>query len=130
MEVRFTCCVYCAAMYCLLLDLHTLSIFCRASFPGDEAEALSRAMPMEEEEDDDDDDPENRYDTLRKDLETIITHPRRGRKPAQRRSKQGLKGSAACPVKTRARASRKCERGARKQRPRARNAKQMSKSGS
>ncbi|NWT20369.1 ATRX regulator, partial [Vireo altiloquus] len=101
--------------------------FCQSS--GDEGEALSRTIPMEEEEDDDDDDPENRYDTLRKDLKTIITHPRRGRKPAQRRSKQVVKSSAACPVKTRSQASRKCEHGARKQRPRARNAKQMFKSG-
>lgn len=86
---------------------------------------------MEEEEDDDDDDPENRYDTLHKDLKTIITHPRRGRKPAQRRSKQVVKSTAACPVKTRSWASRKCELGARKQRPpRARNAKQMFKSDS
>lgn len=100
-------------------------------FSGDEGEALSRTIPMEEEEDDDDDDPENRYDTLHKDLKTIITHPRRGRKPAQRRSKQVVKSTAACPVKTRSRASRKCELGARKQRPpRARNAKQMFKSGS
>ncbi|NXH29659.1 ATRX regulator, partial [Myiagra hebetior] len=101
--------------------------FCQSS--GDEGEALSRTIPMEEEEDDDDDDPENRYDTLRKDLKTIITHPRRGRKPAQRRSKQVVKSTAACPVKTRSRASRKCEHGARKQRPRARNAKQMFRSG-
>ncbi|NXC97626.1 ATRX regulator, partial [Certhia familiaris] len=101
--------------------------FCQSS--GDEGEALSRTIPMEEEEDDDDDDPENRYDTLRKDLKTIITQPRRGRKPAQRRSKQVVKSTAACPVKTRSRASRKCEHGARKQRPRARNAKQMFRSG-
>ncbi|NXS89280.1 ATRX regulator, partial [Erpornis zantholeuca] len=95
--------------------------FCQSS--GDEGEALSRTIPMEEEEDDDDDDPENRYDTLRKDLKTIITHPRRGRKPAQRRSKQVVKSTAACPVKTRSWASRKCQHGARKQRPRATNAK-------
>ncbi|NXI16703.1 ATRX regulator, partial [Irena cyanogastra] len=101
--------------------------FCQSS--GDEGDALSRTIPMEEEEDDDDDDPENRYDTLRKDLKTIITHPRCGRKPAQRRSKQVVKSTAACPVKTRSRASRKCEHGARKQRPRARNAKQMFRSG-
>ncbi|NXB10356.1 ATRX regulator, partial [Cnemophilus loriae] len=101
--------------------------FCQSS--GDEGEALSRTIPMEEEEDDDDDDPENRYDTLRKDLKTIITHARRGRKPAQRRSKQVVKSTAACPVKTRSRASRKCEHGARKQRPRARNAKQTFRSG-
>ncbi|NXD97998.1 ATRX regulator, partial [Chaetorhynchus papuensis] len=106
--------------------------FCQSS--GDEGEALARTMPMEEEEDDDDDDPENRYDTLRKDLETLITHPRRGRKPAQRRSKQVVKSTAACPVKTRSRASCKCEhgarkQGARKQRPRARNAKQVFRSG-
>ncbi|NXI80493.1 ATRX regulator, partial [Rhipidura dahli] len=101
--------------------------FCQSS--GDEGEALSRTIPMEEEEDDDDDDPENRYDTLRKDLETLITPPRRGRKPAQRRSKQVVKSTAACPVKTRSRASRKCEHGARKQRPRARNAKQVFRSG-
>ncbi|NXO89017.1 ATRX regulator, partial [Certhia brachydactyla] len=101
--------------------------FCQSS--GDEGEALSRTIPMEGEEDDDDDDPENRYDTLRKDLKTIITQPRRGRKPAQRRSKQVVKSTAACPVKTRSRASRKCEHGARKQRPRARNAKQMFRSG-
>ncbi|NXT65026.1 ATRX regulator, partial [Chaetops frenatus] len=101
--------------------------FCQSS--GDEGETLARTIPMEEEEDDDDDDPENRYDTLRKDLKTIITHARRGRKPAQRRSKQVVKSTAACPVKTRSRASRKCEHGARKQRPRARNAKQMFRSG-
>ncbi|NXS28770.1 ATRX regulator, partial [Pomatostomus ruficeps] len=101
--------------------------FCQSS--GDEGEALSRTIPMEEEEDDDDDDPENRYDTLRKDLDTIITPPRRGRKPAQRRSKQVVKSSAACPVKTRSRASRKCEHGARKRRPRGRNAKQVFRSG-
>lgn len=115
---------------CLLPDLHIISTSRWAFFSGDEGEALSRTIPMEEEEDDDDDDPENRYDTLHKDLKTIITHPRHGRKPAQRRSKQVVKGAAACPVKTRARASRKCELGARKQRPRARNAKQMSRSGS
>ncbi|NXU12854.1 ATRX regulator, partial [Pardalotus punctatus] len=95
--------------------------FCQSS--GDEGEALSRTIPMEEEEDDDDDDPENRYDTLRKDLKTIITPPRRGRKAAQRKSKQVVKSTAACLVKTRSRASRK-KNGARKQRPRARNAKQ------
>ncbi|NXD24839.1 ATRX regulator, partial [Spelaeornis formosus] len=99
--------------------------FCQSS--GDEGEPLSRTIPMEEEEDDDDDDPENRYDTLHKDLKTIITHPRHGRKPAQRRSKQVVKSTAA--VKTRSRASRKCEHGARKQRPRARNAKQMFRGG-
>ncbi|NXY16954.1 ATRX regulator, partial [Atrichornis clamosus] len=97
--------------------------FCQSS--GDEGEALSRTIPMEEEEDDDDDDPENRYDTIRKDLKTIITHPRCGRKAAQRKSKQVVKTTAACLVKTRSRASRKCEHGARKQRPKARNAKQM-----
>ncbi|NXN82151.1 ATRX regulator, partial [Bombycilla garrulus] len=101
--------------------------FCQSS--GDEGEALSRTIPMEEEEDDDDDDPENRYDTLRKDLKTIITHARRGREPAQRRSKQVVKSTAACPVQTRSRASRKCEHGARTQRPRARNAKQTFRSG-
>ncbi|NWS28337.1 ATRX regulator, partial [Polioptila caerulea] len=101
--------------------------FCQSS--GDEGEALSRTIPMEEEEDDDDDDPENRYDTLRKDLKTLITQPRRGRKAAQRRSQQVVKSTAACPVKTRSRASRKCEHGARKQRPRARNAKQMFRGG-
>ncbi|NXX24631.1 ATRX regulator, partial [Nicator chloris] len=101
--------------------------FCQSS--GDEGEALSRTIPMEEEDDDDDDDPENRYDTLHKDLKTIITHPRRGRKAAQRRSKQVVKSTAACPVQTRSRASRKCEHGARKQRPRARNAKQTFRSG-
>ncbi|NWV32990.1 ATRX regulator, partial [Grantiella picta] len=97
--------------------------FCQSS--GDEGEALSRTIPMEEEEDDDDDDPENRYDTLRKDIKTIITPPRRGRKAAQRKSKQVVKSTAACLVKTRSRASRKCEHGARQQRPRARNAKQV-----
>ncbi|NXO84137.1 ATRX regulator, partial [Sitta europaea] len=101
--------------------------FCQSS--GDEGEALARTIPVEEEEDDDDDDPENRYDTLRKDLKTLITQPRRGRKPAQRRSKQVVKSTAACPVKTRSRASRKCEHGASKQRPRARNAKQMFRGG-
>ncbi|NWS15411.1 ATRX regulator, partial [Pachyramphus minor] len=97
--------------------------FCQSS--GDEGEALSRTIPMEEEEDDDDDDPENRYDTLRKDLKSIITHPRRGRKAAQRKSKQVVKTTAACPVQTRSRASRKSEHGARKQRPKPRNAKQV-----
>ncbi|NXV71650.1 ATRX regulator, partial [Atlantisia rogersi] len=86
--------------------------FCQSS--GDEGEAKSRAVPMEEEEDDDDDDPENRYDTIHKDLKTIITHPRRGRKPAQRKSKQVVKPTTACLVKTRSRASRKLEQRARK----------------
>ncbi|NXF22204.1 ATRX regulator, partial [Rhodinocichla rosea] len=101
--------------------------FCQSS--GDEGDALSRTIPMEEEEDDDDDDPENRYDTLHKDIKTIRAQPRRGREPAQRRSKQVVKSTAACPVKTRSQASCKCERGARKQRPRARNAKQTFRSG-
>ncbi|NXK84060.1 ATRX regulator, partial [Amazona guildingii] len=87
--------------------------FCQSS--GDEGETKSRAFPMEEEEDDDDDDPENRYDTIRKDLKKIITHPRRGRKPAQRKSKQVVKTTAACLVKTHSRASRKFDQGARKQ---------------
>ncbi|NXP24746.1 ATRX regulator, partial [Scytalopus superciliaris] len=91
---------------------------------GEEGEALSRTIPMEEEEDDDDD-PENRYDTIRKDLKSIITHPRRGRKAAQRKSKQVVKTTAACLVKTRTRAPRKFEHGARKQRPKPRNAKQV-----
>ncbi|NXN33059.1 ATRX regulator, partial [Nycticryphes semicollaris] len=95
--------------------------FCQSS--GDEGETKSRAVPMEEEEDDDDDDPENRYDTIRKDLKKIITHPRRGRKPAQRKSKQVVKTTTACLVKTHSRASRKFEQGARKQRPKSRNAK-------
>ncbi|NXG67302.1 ATRX regulator, partial [Hemiprocne comata] len=95
--------------------------FCQSS--GDEGEAKSRTVPMEEEEDDDDDDPENRYDTIHKDLKKIITHPRRGRKPAQRKSKQVVKTTAACLVKTHSRASRKFEQGARKQRPKSRNAK-------
>ncbi|XP_010146704.1 PREDICTED: transcriptional regulator ATRX, partial [Eurypyga helias] len=72
----------------------------------DEGESKSRAVPMEEEEDDDDD-PENRYDTIRKDVKKIITHPRRGRKPAQRKSKQVVKTTTACLVKTHSRASRK-----------------------
>ncbi|NXS59111.1 ATRX regulator, partial [Brachypteracias leptosomus] len=93
--------------------------FCQSS--GDEGETKARAVPMEEEEDDDDDDPENRYDTIRKDLKQIITHPRRGRKAAQRKSKQVVKTTAACLVKTHSRASRKFEQGARK--PKARNAK-------
>ncbi|NXQ84350.1 ATRX regulator, partial [Nyctibius grandis] len=97
--------------------------FCQSS--GDEGETKSRAVPMEEEEDDDDDDPENRYDTIRKDLKQIITHPRRGRKPAQRKSKQVVKPTTACLVKTRSRASRKFEQGARKQRPKSRNAKKV-----
>ncbi|NXK95160.1 ATRX regulator, partial [Formicarius rufipectus] len=97
--------------------------FCQSS--GDEGEALSRTIPMEEEEDDDDDDPENRYDTIHKDLKSIITHPRRGRKAAQRKSKQVVKTTAACLVKTRTRAPRKFEHGARKQRPKPRNAKQV-----
>ncbi|NXG26061.1 ATRX regulator, partial [Grallaria varia] len=95
--------------------------FCQSS--EDEGEALSRTIPMEEEEEDDDDDPENRYDTIRKDLNSIITHPRRGRKAAHRKSKQAVKATAACLVKTRARAPRKSEPGARKQRPKPRNAK-------
>ncbi|NWU60528.1 ATRX regulator, partial [Pterocles burchelli] len=98
--------------------------FCQSS--GDEGETKSRAVPMEEEEDDDDDDPENRYDTIRKDLKKIITHPRRGRKPAQRKSKQVVKTTTACLVKTRSRAaSRKFEQGARKQRPKSRKAKKV-----
>ncbi|NWR55459.1 ATRX regulator, partial [Bucorvus abyssinicus] len=97
--------------------------FCQSS--GDEGETKSRAVPMEEEEDDDDDDPENRYDTIRKDLKKIITHPRRGRKPAQRKSKQVVKTTTACLVKTRSRASRKFEQGARKQRAKSRNAKKV-----
>ncbi|NXI94325.1 ATRX regulator, partial [Psophia crepitans] len=100
--------------------------FCQSS--GDEGEAKSRTVPMEEEEDDDDDDPENRYDTIRKDLKKIITHPRRGRKPAQRKSKQVVKTTTACLVKTRSRASRKFEQGARKQRPKSRNAKKVFRS--
>ncbi|NXJ38891.1 ATRX regulator, partial [Ciconia maguari] len=96
--------------------------FCQSS--GDEGETKSRAVPMEEE-DDDDDDPENRYDTICKDLKKIITHPRRGRKPAQRKSKQVVKTTTACLVKTRSRASRKFEQGARKQRPKSRNAKKV-----
>ncbi|NWR77930.1 ATRX regulator, partial [Centropus unirufus] len=97
--------------------------FCQSS--GDEGETKSRAVPMEEEEDDDDDDPENRYDTTPKDLKKVITHPRRGRKPAQRKSKQVVKPTTACLVKTRSRASRKLEQGARKQRPKSRNAKKV-----
>ncbi|NXF93687.1 ATRX regulator, partial [Eubucco bourcierii] len=96
--------------------------FCQSS--GDEGETKSRAVPMEED-DDDDDDPENRYDTIHKDLKKIITHPRRGRKPAQRKSKQVVKTTTACLVKTRSRASRKFEQGARKQRPKSRNAKKV-----
>ncbi|NXP56500.1 ATRX regulator, partial [Heliornis fulica] len=87
--------------------------FCQSS--GDEGETRSRAVPMEEEEDDDDDDPENRYDTIHKDIKKIITHPRRGRKPAQRKSKQVVKTTAACLVKTHSWASRKFEQRARKQ---------------
>ncbi|NXK02410.1 ATRX regulator, partial [Herpetotheres cachinnans] len=105
------------------LMLSAATGFCQSS--GDEGEAKSRAVPMEEEEDDDDDDPENRYDTIRKDLKKIITHPRCGRKPAQRKSKQVVKTTTACLVKTRSRASRKFERGARKQRPKSRNAKKV-----
>ncbi|NWQ81191.1 ATRX regulator, partial [Columbina picui] len=94
--------------------------FCQSS--GDEGETKARTVPVEEEEDDDDD-PENRYDTIRK----IITHPRRGRKPAQRKSKQVVKTTTACLVKTHSRASRKFEQGARKQRPKSRNAKKVFK---
>ncbi|NXI62530.1 ATRX regulator, partial [Anseranas semipalmata] len=97
--------------------------FCQSS--GDEGDTKSRAVPMEEEEDDDDDDPENRYDSIHKDLKKIITHPRRGRKPAQRKSKQVVKTRTACLVKTRSQASRKFEQGARKQRPKSRNAKKV-----
>ncbi|NWZ23988.1 ATRX regulator, partial [Asarcornis scutulata] len=97
--------------------------FCQSS--GDEGDPKSRAVPMEEEEDDDDDDPENRYDSIHKDLKKIITHPRRGRKPAQRKSKQVVKTRTACLVKTRSQASRKFEQGARKQRPKSRNAKKV-----
>ncbi|NXU88953.1 ATRX regulator, partial [Xiphorhynchus elegans] len=89
---------------------------------GDEGEALARTIPMEEEEDDDDD-PENRYATIRKDLNSLIAPPRRGRKAAQRRSQQGVTATAACAAKTGARAPRKCHRGARTQRPRPRRAK-------
>ncbi|NWI09919.1 ATRX regulator, partial [Crypturellus soui] len=97
--------------------------FCQSS--EDEGETKSRAVPREEEEDDDDDDPENRYDSIRKDLKQIITHPRRGRIPAQRKSKQVVKTRTACLVKTRSQASRKVEQGARKQRPKSRNAKKV-----
>ncbi|XP_010189305.1 PREDICTED: transcriptional regulator ATRX-like [Mesitornis unicolor] len=100
--------------------------FCQSS--GDEGETKSRAVPMEEEEDDDDDDPENRYDTIHKDLKKIITHPRRERKAAQRKSKQVVKTTTACLVKTRSRASRKLEQGARKQRPKSRNTKKAFRS--
>ncbi|NWW73111.1 ATRX regulator, partial [Climacteris rufus] len=110
------------------LMLSADAAFCQSS--GDEGEALAKAIPMEEEEDDDDDDPENRYDTLHKDLKTLITHPRRGRKAAQRKSKQAVKSTAACPLKTRSRASsRQRGPGAAKQRPRGRNAKQVFRSG-
>ncbi|NWS76130.1 ATRX regulator, partial [Crotophaga sulcirostris] len=105
------------------LVLSTGTGFCQSS--GDEGETKSRAVPMEEEEDDDDDDPENRYDTIRKDLKKVITHPRRGRKPAQRKSKQVVKTTTACLVKTRSRASCKFEQGAGKQRPKSRNAKKV-----
>lgn len=77
-------------------------------------------MPVEEEEDDDDNDPENRYDSIHKDLKKIITHPRRGRKQEQRNSKQVVKTRSACLVKTRSQASRKFEREARKQTPKSR----------
>ncbi|NXA32475.1 ATRX regulator, partial [Eudromia elegans] len=97
--------------------------FCQSS--EDEGETKSRAVPMEEEEDDDDDDPENRYDSIHKDLKQIITHPRRGRIPAQRKSKQVVKTRTACLVKTRSQASRKFDQGARKQRPKSRNAKKV-----
>ncbi|NXG78229.1 ATRX regulator, partial [Baryphthengus martii] len=105
------------------LELSAGAGFCQSS--GDEGETKSRAVPMEEEDDDDDDDPENRYDTIRKDLKKIITHPRRGRKAAQRKSKQVVKTTTACLVKTHSRASRKLERGARKQRPKSRNVKKV-----
>ncbi|NXC45361.1 ATRX regulator, partial [Penelope pileata] len=98
--------------------------FCQSS--GDEGETKSRAVPMEEEEDDDDDDPENRYDCIHKDLKKVyITHPRRGRKPAQRKSKQVVKTRTTCLVKTRSQASSKFEQGAREQRPKPRNAKKV-----
>lgn len=80
---------------------------------------------MEEEEDDDD--PENRYDSIHKDLKKIITHPRRGRKQEQRNSKQVVKTRSACLVKTRSQASRKSEREARKQTPKPRNVKRKRK---
>lgn len=96
---------------------------------GDEGEAKSRTVPMEEEEDDDDDDPENRYDCIHKDLKKVyITHPRRGRKPAQRKSKQVVKTRTTCLVKTRSQASSKFEQGAREQRPKSRNAKKVFRS--
>ncbi|NXN93932.1 ATRX regulator, partial [Rhinopomastus cyanomelas] len=95
--------------------------FCQSS--GDEGETKARTVAVEEEEDDDDDDPENRYDTISKDLKKIITHPRRGHKPAQRKSKQVVKTTTACLVKTCTWASLKFERGARRQRPKSRNAK-------
>ncbi|NWI51961.1 ATRX regulator, partial [Calyptomena viridis] len=94
--------------------------FCQSS--GDEGEALSRTIPMEEEEDDDD--PENRYATIRKELNSILAPPRRGRKAAQRKSRRGVKATA-CLVPTRSRGPRKCHQGARKHRPKARNAKQV-----
>lgn len=117
---------------CLLLLSRVSSVFLFLLFPlpppGDEGDPKSRAVPMEEEEDDDDDDPENRYDSIHKDLKKIITHPRRGRKPAQRKSKQVVKTRTACLVKTRSQASRKFEQGARKQRPKSRNAKKVFRS--
>ncbi|NXL86081.1 ATRX regulator, partial [Alectura lathami] len=99
--------------------------FCQSS--GDEGVTKSRAVPMEEEEDDDDDDdPENRYGSIHKDLKKIyITHPRRGRKPAQRKSKQVVKTRTTCLVKTRSQAASKFEQGAREQRPKSRNAKKV-----
>lgn len=93
---------------------------------GDEGDNKSQTVPMEEEEDDDND-PENRYDSIRKDFKKIITHPRRGRKQEQRNSKQVVKTRSACLVKTRSQASRKFERGARKQTPKSRNEKKLRK---
>lgn len=94
------------------------------SSKGDEGEHQSTAVPMEEEEDDDDD-PENRYDSTRKDLKQIITHPRRGLKREQRSSKQVVKTRSACLVQTRSQASRQLEREARKQTPQSRNEKKI-----
>ncbi|VFV39711.1 transcriptional regulator atrx isoform [Lynx pardinus] len=92
----------------LVLSSHTG--FCQSS--GDEA--LSKSVPVTVDDDDDDNDPENRYDSICKDLKKIITHPRRGHKQQQRNRKPVVKTRSACLRKTRSQSSCKFERKARK----------------
>lgn len=77
-------------------------------------EALSKSVPVTVDDDDDDNDPENRYDSICKDLKKIITHPRRGHKQQQRNRKPVVKTRSACLRKTRSQSSCKFERKARK----------------